>query len=55
MSFEQKADLALIFKEQKGANNLDYVSAWFKKASVYMKNTNIETAFVSTNSITQGE
>jgi hypothetical protein len=52
----QKADMALVFKGVKGAGVLDLVSAWYVKAAEYMaKNTSINTAFVSTNSITQGE
>ena len=35
--------------------NVDYVSAWYYKAADYMKGKPIEAAFVSTNSITQGE
>jgi len=34
---------------------LDYVAGWYFKASTYMRNTSIRAAFVSTNSITQGE
>lgn len=34
---------------------LDYVCGWYNKATDYMQNTNIHTAFVSTNSISQGE
>lgn len=52
---EQKKDLKDIFGKQKGINNLDYVSGWYKLASEYMKGTRIKAAFVSTNSITQGE
>lgn len=48
----QKADMQLLFKDVK---NLDFVCAWYKKASDYIKGTEIEVAFVSTNSITQGE
>ncbi len=55
MNISQKEDIANIFKSVKGAGNLDYVSCWYKKASEYIENTNIEVAFVSTNSITQGE
>ena len=54
MSSEQKDDVITIFKDVKGNGNLDYVSCWYKKASEYMKNTQIETALVSTNSICQG-
>ena len=35
--------------------NLDYVAAWYKITSKFIENTSIEAAFVSTNSITQGE
>lgn len=35
--------------------NIDYVMGWYYKAAVMMSNTDIRTAFVSTNSITQGE
>jgi len=55
MSPAQKEDLFAVFGNLKGAGNLDYVTAWYKKAADYMKNTQIRTAFVSTNSITQGE
>lgn len=52
---EQKQDLENVFKGQKGIGNLDYVSGWYKLATQYMLGTKIEAAFVSTNSITQGE
>ncbi|MBR7085029.1 MAG: class I SAM-dependent DNA methyltransferase [Oscillospiraceae bacterium] len=52
MDKAQKDDMALFFKDVK---NLDYVCAWYKKASDYIIDTKIEVAFVSTNSITQGE
>jgi hypothetical protein len=51
-SIDQKEDMKIVFG---GKKNLDYVAAWYKKAADYMKNTKIETAFVSTNSISQGE
>ncbi|MCK6407149.1 MAG: hypothetical protein L6Q60_14210 [Rhodocyclaceae bacterium] len=52
----QKADLARAFAGLKGAGVLDYVSCWYRKATEYMAaNPAIRTAFVSTNSITQGE
>lgn len=50
---EQSQDMKYIFKEQ--GNKLDYVAAWFVKAAELMKDTNIRTAFVSVNSISQGE
>lgn len=53
---EQKQDLYSVFdKDIKGVGNLDYVSAWYSKAAKYIQNTNIRVAFVSTNSIAQGE
>src|SRR5699024_2873541 len=39
----------------KTAGKIDYVSGWYFKASAFMQKTCIHTAFVSTNSITQGE
>lgn len=51
----QKSDIAEIFKNTKNYGNIDYVGCWYIKASNYMKNTCIETALVSTNSICQGE
>ena len=53
---EQKSDIFNLFgKQVKGVGNLDYVTGWYKKASDYIKQTSIHCAFVSTNSITQGE
>jgi type I restriction-modification system DNA methylase subunit len=52
---EQGDEIATIFKGVKGAGNLDYVATWFKLAAHYIQDTNIKAAFVSTNSITQGE
>lgn len=53
---EQKADLVALFdKKAKGVGNLDYVTGWYIKAARLMKDTSIRAAFVSTNSITQGE
>ncbi|MFC6267488.1 class I SAM-dependent DNA methyltransferase [Frigoriflavimonas asaccharolytica] len=39
----------------KGSGTLDYVSGWYIKAAKYIQNTDIKVAFVSTNSIVQGE
>ncbi len=55
-SKEQTEELLNIFSNVKGAGVLDYVSAWYLKAAQYIKNySHIKCAFVSTNSITQGE
>ncbi|MGN1036922.1 MAG: class I SAM-dependent DNA methyltransferase, partial [Ruminococcus sp.] len=53
---EQKQEIIDIFgKNVKGVGNLDYVSGWYRKSATLLKNNNIKAAFVSTNSITQGE
>lgn len=52
---EQKIDMKNIFSAVKGAGVLDYVTAWYIKAASYIQNTKIRVAFVSTNSISQGE
>lgn len=55
MNESQKEDITNIFKGVKNSGNIDYVGCWYVKASEYMKNTLIEAALVSTNSICQGE
>lgn len=55
MSKAQKADLLDVFDGYKGAGNLDFVSGWYIKSAQLMQGTEIQTALVSTNSITQGE
>ncbi|MFM7389300.1 MAG: DNA methyltransferase [Vampirovibrionales bacterium] len=50
----QKSDLESVFPA-KTFKNLDYVSCWHYKASQYLQGTRIKAAFVSTNSICQGE
>lgn len=54
-SSEQKADMKVVFGALKGAGVLDYVSAWYYKSANMIEATSIKCAFVSTNSITQGE
>ncbi|HAT75734.1 MAG TPA: SAM-dependent methyltransferase [Flavobacterium sp.] len=39
----------------QGSGNLDYVTGWYIKAAKYIQNTKTKVAFVSTNSIVQGE
>jgi type I restriction-modification system DNA methylase subunit len=52
----QKDDLALVFQDMNGAGVLDLVAAWYVKAARYIQeNPKIDVAFVSTNSICQGE
>ncbi|MCK9399222.1 MAG: N-6 DNA methylase [Bacteroidales bacterium] len=65
---DQKSDMNLVFRDVKGAGVLDYVSAWYIKAAKYLCENDLQInfdnikapfrtrcAFVSTNSITQGE
>ena len=55
MSASQKQDAVSVFGKIKLSNSIDYVGAWYYKASELMLNTDIQCALVSTNSITQGE
>jgi hypothetical protein len=55
MDKRQKSETLAVFKGLKGAGNLDYVTCWYKKAAEYIHGTQIEAAFVSTNSICQGQ
>lgn len=52
---EQKNDLKISFKGLDGYKKLDYISAWFYLGAKYIEDSNSLLAFVSTNSITQGE
>ena len=59
-SKEQKNDILSVYVDEKGkpyktAGKIDYVAGWYFKAAQFMQGTAIRTAFVSTNSITQGE
>ena len=55
MTQTQKNEIRNIYGDIKGVGELDYVTAWYKKAAIIMqKRPSIRTAFVSTNSITQG-
>jgi hypothetical protein len=52
----QRADMAAVFFDVSSAGLLDFVTAWYRKAVDFMTdNPAIKSAFVSTNSITQGE
>lgn len=51
----QKEDKEIVLNKIKSYGKLDYVACWYKKAFDYIQNTDIEVAYVSTNSITQGE
>lgn len=52
---EQKADLSLTFGKKIPSKTMDYIAAWFFKASIFIKGFNSKFALVSTNSICQGE
>ena len=54
MNQQQKKELLVLFYGVKNNGNLDYVTSWYMKAAQYILGTNIECAFVSTNSICQG-
>lgn len=51
----QKSDVEFVFKGIKGVGVLDYVACWYIKAAQLIQNTKTKVAFVSTNSISQGE
>ncbi len=52
---EQNEDMDMALSAIKAYGLLDYVASWYIKAAQYIQNTKIECAFVSTNSIAQGE
>ncbi len=52
---EQKEDMAEVFQGIKNYKNLDYIACWFYKGAKYIQNSNTKLAFVTTNSIVQGE
>lgn len=55
-SKDQRAELAEVFSDVPGTGVLDYVAGWYAKAALYIQGgESIQVAFVSTNSITQGE
>ena len=52
---EQKEDLKIVLGHLPSFKNLDYISIWFYKAALFISETKSSSAFVSTNSISQGE
>ncbi len=52
---DQNEDMASVWGKTKGSGALDYVTCWFKKAADYIDGTTTRVAFVSTNSLSQGE
>ncbi|MBQ3141638.1 MAG: hypothetical protein IJC25_06725, partial [Clostridia bacterium] len=55
MSREQKAEMLRVLEKVHGVGELDYVAAWYYKAAAMMRGTDVRAAFVSTNSICQGQ
>ncbi len=55
MTKEQKDEAVAVFGKGKRVHSIDYVGAWYHKAAALIRDTNTRVAFVSTNSITQGE
>jgi len=54
-STEQKADYDFVFGRRPYSKNLDYIALWFVKGADYIEGTRAELAFVTTNSVSQGE
>jgi hypothetical protein len=54
-SKEMKADYPYAFGKRTFSGDLDYISLWFIKGADYIEGTRAELAFVTTNSVTQGE
>ena len=52
---KQKEDMAIALSELKEKKSIDYIAAWFWNGAKYIENTRARYAFVSTNSISQGE
>lgn len=51
----QKSDVAYVFEGFENCNNLDYVAPWYKLGVDFIRGTKAKLAYVSTNSICQGE
>lgn len=54
-SKEQKEDVAIVWDGVRGAGNLDYVTNWYLIAARHLAGISGRAAFVSTNSVAQGE
>lgn len=55
MKQSQRDQIVREFDNAKGSGVLDYVTGWYIKTAKFIQNTKIKAAFVSTNSIVQGE
>lgn len=52
---QQKKDLFFVLSNKINSKKVDFITAWFYKGAQFIKNSNNKLAFVSTNSINQGE
>lgn len=52
---EQKSEFSAVFGRRAFSKNLDYIALWFIKGAGYIRGTRAELAFVTTNSVAQGE
>ncbi len=52
---EMKADYPFVFGRRPYSKDLDYIALWFVKGADYIEGTRAELAFVTTNSVSQGE
>lgn len=52
---EMKADYPFVFGDRPYSKDLDYIALWFVKGADYIQGTRAELAFVTTNSVSQGE
>jgi SAM-dependent methyltransferase len=52
---EMKSDYPFVFEKRPYSKDLDYIALWFVKGADYIKGTKAELAFVTTNSVSQGE
>ena len=55
MKQSQRDQIVQLFDQADGSGTLDYVSGWYLKAAKFIQGTSVKVAFVSTNSIVQGE
>jgi hypothetical protein len=54
-SKEHKSDLSYVFEGREEFKDCDYIACWILTGAKYVSKTNATFAFVSTNSVTQGE
>jgi type I restriction-modification system DNA methylase subunit len=52
---EMKADFPFVFRSRPYSKNMDYIALWFTKGADYIVGTRAQLAFVTTNSVAQGE